>query len=153
DVIRFDRGLMSARLAELPCEARVAFALACAERLQPSATYLRDRSAVALVRRILDLTFDAISSPSAARSELAELSQTLEAAPFVDDDAAASTAFALRCHLSGAAEDAMRAAKRAYEARDYEAQQDPDYISADEIMLLAHPNVQEELFQQQTDLD
>jgi hypothetical protein len=51
-------------VARLPGEARVAFALACAERLQSHATFSNDLSAVALVRRILDLTFDAISSPS-----------------------------------------------------------------------------------------
>ena len=156
DVLAFDAALIHSRLARLPGEARVAFALACAERLQSHATFSNDVSAVALVRRILDLTFDAISSPSIPRPELAELSQALESAPYLDDDAAASAAYALRCHFSGTAKDAVLAAQRAHDARDFEAQQliEGNVIAvADELMILAHPNIQQELSRQRVDLD
>jgi Protein of unknown function (DUF416) len=156
DMLTFDAALLHSRLAKLPREARVAFALACAERLQPYATFSNDASAVELVRRILDLTFAAISSPSIPRPELAQLSQALEAAPYLDDDAAASAAYALRCYFSSDAKDAFFAAQRAYDARDREAQQliASNVITvADERVILAHPNVQQEFARQRADLD
>jgi hypothetical protein len=124
--------------------------------LQSYAAFSSDPSAAALVRRVLDLTFDAISSPSSPRPELAELSQALETAPYLDDDAAASVAYALRCHFSGAAKDAMFAAQRAYDAHDSEAQQliaSNVITAADQRIILAHPSVQQELSRQQADLD
>ena len=146
DVLAFDAALIHSRLARLPGEARVAFALACAERLQSYATFSNDLSAVALVRQILDLTFDAISSPSIPRPELAELSQALESAPYLDDDAAASAARMRSRGETGCAID----------ARDFEAQQliEGNVIAvADELMILAHPNIQQELSRQRVDLD
>jgi len=157
DVLAFDAAVIHSRLAKLSREARVAFALACAERLQPYATYSNDPLAAALVRRVLDLTFDGISSPSSiSPPELGELSHALETAQYLDEDAAALAAYALRCYFSGAAEDAVFAAQRAYDACDHEAEQliESNVItSADEAMILAHPNIQHELSGQRSDLD
>jgi len=157
DMLVFDAALIHSRLAKLSREARVAFALACAERLQPYAPYSNDPLAVALVRRVLDLTFDAISSPSSIPPpELVELSHALETAQYLDEDAAASAAYALRCYFSGAAKDAVFAAQRAYDACDHEAQQLVEcnvITSRDEAKILAHSNIRRELSRQRSDLD
>ncbi|MGH8679127.1 MAG: hypothetical protein ACREUQ_12340 [Burkholderiales bacterium] len=134
----------------------MSFALACAERLQPRREFSGDSSAVALVRSMLDTVFDVIGGNSAKLVELHPLAAALEAAPYLDDDAAAATAYAVRCLLSGDAQNALRAAQRGYDARDRQAQeQNRDYENAPdyEERLLAHPAGQQELAMQIADLD
>jgi hypothetical protein len=153
-LLAFDEALIQSRLARLPAQARVAFALACAERLQPCAGFLNDPSAVGLVRQILDQTLDATCLSATPPPGLAKLSRALEAAHYLDDDAAAAVAFAVRCHFSGDAREAALAARRAYEARDHEAQQSFPVITASEgAAILAHPGTQREIADQLADLD
>jgi len=142
---------------DVGCEARVA-SVAVGKRMDSHESMMKpDAKFDRLVRRVLDLTFDGISSPSSiSPPELGELSHALETAQYLDEDAAALAAYALRCYFSGAAEDAVFAAQRAYDACDHEAQQliESNVItSADEAMILAHPNIQHELSGQRSDLD
>jgi hypothetical protein len=96
----------------------------------------------------------------------ADLEQVMSAIPGEDedwtplhsfaDDAASSTAYAIRTYLSKDPQEAVWASRRCYDAVDLAAQQDPANISAttfDEKRLLAHPLVQQELNRQRLDLE
>lgn len=151
----FEPNKLLSRLRLLSPERQTVFALACAERLQPYREFSGDPNAVRLVRAVLDTAFECISGNTASLERLRSLSVALEGAPYLDDDAAASAAYAARCLLSGEAENAVWAAQRGYDARDREAQDhvEGDTITAaDENRILSYPSVQEELEKQKTDL-
>jgi hypothetical protein len=152
----FEPNKLLSRLRLLSPERRASFALACAERLQTYREFADDSNAVTLVRNALDTAFDCISGNTASLERLRTLSMALEEAPYLDDDAAASAAYAVRCLLSGKAENAVWAAQRGYDARDRAAQNqvESDTITAaDENRILSYPSIQEELERQMSDLD
>lgn len=152
----FEPDKLLSRIRLLSPERQAIFALACAERLQPKREFADDPHAVRLVRSVLDTAFDCISGNIANMEKLRSLSAALEQAPYLDDDAAASAAYAARCLLSGEAENAVWAAQRGYNARDLEAQAQvggATITTEDEYRLLSYPSVQEELAKQMADLD
>ena len=101
--------------------ARAAFALACAERTQEFCALPRDDQTRATMRAALAAASAAIGEGLLA-PHLAVMLAKLEGSPGLDDDAAAATAYALRCLQSGDAQEAVWSAQRAYDARDAAAQ-------------------------------
>lgn len=158
-------------LAALPARLRVAFAAACAERLLPA--YARfstktGRGDPAKLGAIIDRVWHDIGGDKMKADEVSasiELCMTLipqesdglwvpeQAAA---EDAGAAVAYALRCRQRDDAQEAMWAARRAYEALD-------DFVTTQERIdtnqpggeerVISHALVQDELARQRRDLD
>ena len=147
---------LSRQLGALPVEARVAFALACAERLteysrhsQGSETYELARAARELVRRF-------VAGAAIAGDEFDTLTSRLESSPDIDDDDVAACAYALECLRTGEVQPAVWAAGRACDARERAAEKRmvfKVYTPEIEAALLRDPDLQTELAHQQADLD
>ena len=146
---RFDKVILKQRLESLPHASRVAFALACAERLASD----REPIQVAQFARAtaLKFMFGGVIPPA----ELELLSDQLDASPHIDRDDVAASAYALDCVRGNDPQAAVWAAQRAYDACDLAAQSAMDfttYTQDIELALLAHPTVQAELASQEADL-
>jgi hypothetical protein len=151
-----DKATLAAELAALPARSRVAFALACAERLVAysrhvagSATYELAGAARALARRF-------VAGEVIAAEEFEALVARLESSPDIDDDDVAAGAFVLECMRSGDVQSAVWAADRGFDARMRAAERGrvfSVYTPEIDAALLADPAVQTELACQRKDLD
>lgn len=169
----FDEHSKLTRLQQATYWSRVTFALACSTRMTECVhKYLLragpDRwTAYSLVLSTLwDMTLRGDEQTRATLSEL--LNKTMSLLPETEaedgddllrtmtDDATASLAYAIRCMLTGEAQEAVWSARRAYEALDeYVIQSlaiNPGNLTM-ESRVLSHSAIQAELKRQNIDLD
>ena len=150
----FDETVLISRLEALAPNARTAFALACARRLQP---FLHsDSQTEALVRESLALLEASVLDNALSQEGLREVLVRVEDSPELDADPVASTCFALRAWVHGASREAAWAARRAYDARDQMVWEELGLQFSDpgaEERVLAHPLIQHELRTQREDLN
>jgi len=147
---RFDSDELKKDLEALPLAARVAFALACAERV---AAFTRGTNELAQAGRTMAHRFLQGLAPDI--EEIASLAARMEASPDIDVDDVAACFYLIECLRDHDPQGAIWTAERAYEARDQAAQSDIDwtiYTPAVESALLAHPAVQAELAAQAADI-
>ncbi len=158
-MFRYDEAQLVQALDAEPKAARVAFAAASAERLQPLYAWFHEVSGQGdpeVLRAALDAVWDLVLG----RPSPGDLRQLQEAAESLvpDEDvgkwseqsayaqnAAAAVAYAVRSWITNDPQQAGWAARQVYEAADYAAQQDTDDLNAPgaEDALLARPVVQE----------
>jgi uncharacterized protein YjaG (DUF416 family) len=169
-IIHFDERELVAKLNELPDELRAAFAASCAERLLPAYAKFAARTgrgeAAALTAILTRLWHDLGGNPMTDSERQAQIDACMKLIPREDDgewvpeqaaaeDAGAAVAYALRCRLTGQAQEATWAARRAYEALDHyvinRANIDTNEPGA-EHQVRSDPLVQAELQRQQRDL-
>jgi uncharacterized protein YjaG (DUF416 family) len=168
-ILSFDEKALLAQLRRLPNQLCVAFAAACAQRQLPnyaSFAKVTGTGNPALLAKALTCVWEDIGGNSAAHVELREKLnscmsllpkdevQRLGQQPYADD-AVASVAYAIRARLTGECQEAMWAARRAYEALDHYviARFNPIIVEPDaENRIVAHPLVQAELRRQRADL-
>jgi uncharacterized protein YjaG (DUF416 family) len=169
--LRFEEAQLLSKIEHLSRHDRTAFAGACAERMLRAYSKFSDRTGwgnPAKLREILtrlwsDLAGDAMSETEAD----AQIHETVELIPGENDrplvleqaaaeDAVSAVAYALRSRQSGLSQEAVWAARRAYEALDHFVinHEHIDTNSAGaEARVLAHPLIQAELLRQQRDLE
>jgi hypothetical protein len=171
-MLAYDEDERIRRLDRLPAKLRVAFALACAERLMGGfRTYSGGRSSrdeEVLAQIMNQLWQDTQGNGRLSSAELAQMLDTCmalmpgegDSAPHLGDaiaeDCVAAIAYAIRCRQNGQSQQAAWAACRAYEALDqYVIRKDSlnVYSPGGESQVLADPRVQAELRRQQTDID
>ncbi len=155
-VYRYDPEELKRRLAELPARARVAFALACAERLSVYSRHSSGSAEYELARAARELGRRYVAGAAIADDELRALTSRLESSPDIDDDDLAACAFVLECMRGGEVQPAVRAAERALDARERAAEKRmviSVYTPEIDAALLADPDTQAELAQQHADLD
>jgi uncharacterized protein YjaG (DUF416 family) len=167
--LRFDATKLIAELANLPRELRVAFAASCAERLLPNYERFAQKTGsgkTKVLKGALDSVWEDLQGRVVSDIEFASaLEKCLSLIPSEEDDpgeyaacaesAAASVAFAIRTRLTGAPQEAVWAAQRAYEAVDHLVMRQfpTGLVGRDfESAAVSHPLVQAELRRQQTDL-
>ncbi len=167
--LRFDRQELLARLNLLSAHGRVAFAAACATRLGKGYECWSARSGggdpVAFGRLLSrlwgDLCGAALTHAESADLESASLELLLDEDAVGTDGAAAADgvaalAYAVRCRRTGAAQDALWVAQRAYDAVDGHvvrvASVDLNTLCAED-RILSHPLIQQELARQLRDLE
>lgn len=171
DLLRYNEHELLLALEGLPAHLRVAFAALCAERLMPA--YLtfsrktgRGKPRV-LVANLERLWRDIEGSEIAAEEIVMKTNESMALVPDEDDspwveeqacaeDAAAALAYAFRTRHTGRSQEAVWAARRAYEALARYASNrehiDMDKPCAEEVVA-SHPLVQAELARQRRDLD
>ena len=153
---RFDAADLTRQLDALPIEARVAFALACAERLASYSSRPDDSQTRELAQAARELARQSLAGASIAPEALGTLAARLESLPDIDDDDVAACAYVLECLRTGAAQAAVAAAERAYGARERVVEKGllfSVYTPEIEAALLADPRIQAELAYQRADLE
>ena len=153
---RYDSAELKRRLGELPATARVAFALACAERLTAYSRHSSDSVEYELAKAARELGRRYVAGAAIADDELDALTSRLESSPDIDDDDMAACAFVLECMSTGEVQPAVWAAERALDARERAAERRmviKVYTPEIDAALLADPDTQAELARQQADLD
>jgi uncharacterized protein YjaG (DUF416 family) len=167
--LQYDEAELLDELQQLSRASRVAFATACAQRLMPSYerfSAITGRGDTVRLSSIIDTLWRDLQGMQAGDHELRRALQ-LAAELLPDDehgwvreqsaadDYVAALTYALRCRISGEAQDAVWAARRAYNALD-------DFVVnslhldlnekglRDRIM--SHPAVQAELERQRRDI-
>jgi len=167
-----DEHRLVADLERLTATRKVAFALACAERLIPSYqrfAVLTGRGQPQVLTSSLErLWSDVLGEHHSTDVELAILLDgVMNQVPREDDehwipeqaaaeDSAAAVAYAIRCRRTGLAQEAAWAARRAYEAQDHQVLEAEKVEIAEpgaDLQVLLHPSVQAELGRQQRDLN
>jgi hypothetical protein len=146
---RFDPANLKKQLESLPHSARVAFALACAERLALS----NEQIQLAQSARATASKF--VLGGITPRPEMDLLAAQLAASPQIDQDDVAACAYVLDCVRTNDPQAAVWAAQRAYDACDLAAQSSMEfttYTNDIEIAVLAVPAVQAELASQASDI-
>jgi len=162
-VLRYDEADLVRRLAAMPKPARVMFAAACAERLQPLYQRFHDLTGQGDPDS-LAATLEAVWRVVLAGQDQEGLAQRQglaeELVPDEDDDSwtpesaygqhgAAAVAYAVRTWLADNPAEAGWAARQVYEAADYAAQQGQPELDLNapdaEQEVLAQPVVQEAL--------
>jgi uncharacterized protein YjaG (DUF416 family) len=170
-MLQYDEKQLAGELEQLAPAARAGFAAACAERLIPAyISFSRHRGRTdhadlgdALVRLWTDLT----GGPTLGEAVLTELIDRCEDLVPSDEDkdwsaesayaqnAAAAVAYALRCRAEHASQEAVWAARQAYEAID-QSVIDRDHVDVNvphvEEIIRRHPLIQAELQRQRQDL-
>jgi uncharacterized protein YjaG (DUF416 family) len=167
-VLRFDESALVKCLAQLPNEARVAFAALCAERQLPNYERFSAKSGTGNPRTLKEALLPIWAGLQGRRASANELEAILgrcmalipgeedasEEAAYADD-AVASVAYTIRALLTADPQEAAWAARRAYDAVDhFIANQLNQSIIERELegAIAAHPLVQAELQRQQADL-
>jgi hypothetical protein len=156
-----DEARLARELSLLPIHSKAAFASACAGRLAAALKAGGTEAGLTLSALSLLRAFVAgepIGDVTALEARLLsampdEDSPDLAAA--LSEDALAAAAYALRCAANGHTEDAVWAARRAYETVDWLARQAMTgsiFTKEMEIAALRHPSVQTELRRQWRDL-
>jgi hypothetical protein len=162
-MLRYDESELVKALSGTPRNARVMFAAACAERLQPLYAWFHETSGQGDpdgLRAALDAAWQAVLEPAGSE----DLGQWQEAAELLVPDeedegwvdqsayaqnAAAAVAYALRSWSADEPQDAGWAARQVYEAADYAAQRQLEDLDLNapgaEDALLGRPVVQEAL--------
>lgn len=151
-----DAAELSRQLGVLPVEARVAFALACADRLTEYSRHSRGSETYELARAGRELARRFVAGAAIVEEELDTLTSRLESSSDIDDDDIAACAHVLECLRTGEVQPAVWAAGRAYDARERAAEKRMAfkvYTPEIEAALLRDPNLQTELAHQQADLD
>jgi uncharacterized protein YjaG (DUF416 family) len=169
-VLRYNEAANTETLERLPAQLRVAFALLCAIRILPSYERFHSRTGRgdpgalnALSDRLWqDITGDPMTEAEVqlAIDRATRLVPTedngwdQETQPYAEDAAAALT-YALRTRLTGDAQEAAWASRRVYESADHFVIAltgiTPD-TSSQELEVMTHPVVQNELARQRRDL-
>lgn len=163
---RFEEEQLRERLAILPRLTIIAFAAACAARLENTTQGLSTNPGLkVLLSNTVDAvtTFLAIGTPfdiSVAEEELLAAMPHEDANPdfpsAVAEDAAAAVVFALRMLRDGDPQNAVWAARRAYDTADRAVLSTlnvGEVGDSEEVYILQHPIVQTELQRQSRDLD
>jgi uncharacterized protein YjaG (DUF416 family) len=169
-MLRYDESTLLERLAGASPRARALFAARVAERLFGLYEYFAERSgqgAPARLREALDAAWAAVDSdvPAAELERFQEVAEEL--VPEEDDDwvtesaygqnAAAAVAYALRARLTSDPQEAVWAARQAYDTTDYAAQRQLGHLEFDdpgaEDALAEQPVVQEALAGLDADLE
>lgn len=169
---RFDENCLVLKLKELPRELRVAFAAACAQRQLPAYEAFHQETGEgdpAALAGMLERVWQDLSGRPMATDDLRSmidrcmvLTPSEEAVDHWTDhhayaeDASASVAYALRTRLTGEAQEAAWAARRAYESLDqYVIRQlgiDVNEPRAED-RIVGHPLIQKELEREERDLE
>ena len=152
---RFDTGTLMQQVSGLTHGARVAFALACAERVAASlpADPLPPHRALAEDVRALAHRFLAGERADAARTEA--LITALSDSPDLDEDALAPWLYVIECVHLNKARAALWAGMRAYDASERVARDASGIVPVSrdtQQQLLEHPVVQAEIAAQAADL-
>jgi uncharacterized protein YjaG (DUF416 family) len=167
----FDEGKTKERIAELPTNLRILFAVTCAERLFPAYerfSAVTGRGNVDLLRRILDKLWMSLLGFQEYSDQIiaTDLHHCMLLVPKESDgewsneqawaeDAVACLAYSLRTRLSGEAQEAVWAARRVYEAVDHyvlHASGNNFTLPGDNSRVIEHPLVQAELKRQERDI-
>lgn len=164
--LSFDREGLCERLSALPPIAALAFAAACAARLENTARSMSaDEGLNRLLAQSLDaaiafvsrgLPFDTLAAEQALLAAMPDEDACPDLASAVADDAAAAAVYVLRLIRDGDPRDGMWAAERAYDIADEAVLRDMNVAVVDqavEARLLRHPVVRTELERQSRDLD
>jgi uncharacterized protein YjaG (DUF416 family) len=168
-ILSFDEKALLAHLRRLPNPLCVAFAAACAQRQLPNHASFSKVTGTGnpdLLAKALTRIWKDIEGNSATHVELREkLNSCMSLLPKDEaegleqqayaNDAVASVAYAIRARLTGNCQEAMWAARRAYEALDHYVitRFNPMIVEPDaENQVAAHPLVQAELRRQRADL-
>lgn len=157
-------------LQRMGIDARVLFAMQCATRLLPAYHNfykVTGRGDPQMLEQIAARVWADLATPHVSGSDttqMIELCSTLipaedeswdESTQPYAEDAAAALAYALRARVTGEAQEAAWAGRRAYEARVHYArallEKSHDHVTDSEIS--HHPAVQNELERQRRDLD
>lgn len=162
----FDEERLRERLSILSRPAVVAFAAACAARLENTAGNLsKEQELKLLLSRTLDtaiayldsrLPFDTITPEENLLSAMPDEDADPELSSAVAEDAAAAAVYTLRTIRDGDFQNAAWAARRAYETADREVLSTLNIGAigdSEEAYVLQHPVVQTELQRQARDLD
>jgi len=162
----FDEKRLRGRLSVLPQRALVAFAAACAARLENTAGNLStDEELKLLLSRTMDtvvaylgngLPFDTIAPEEDLLAAMPDEDANPELSSAVAEDAAAAAVYTLRAIWDGDPQNAAWAARRAYETADREVLSTLNIGAigdSEEAYVLQHPIVQTELQRQSRDLD
>lgn len=168
-MLRFDQEQVLGQLGRLTSRLRVAFAAACAERQLPN--YVRFATATEkgnpdlLARALASVWDDLEGRPVSDREFQQQLDsctsllpsdeEKFAVEPAYAEDAVAAVVFAIRTRLTGDSQEALWAARRAYEALGHYVfiRLNDDLTSREVIARIdAHPLVQAELARQQADL-
>ena len=153
---RFDPDVLKEALAGFPAEARVAFALACAERLAHISLSASNPEARELATTARNFAQQFVAGAAINPDEISVLAVQLESCPHLDSDEIAASAYVLDCLRANDPQAAVWAAQRAYDARDLAAQESMQftvYTPGVELALLSDSGVQAELASQASDLD
>jgi len=167
----FDENSIKKRLTLLPINLRILFAVTCAERLFPAYERFSAKTGggnVDLLKRILDKLWMGLLGVQEYSDQIiaADLHSCMLLVPEESDgewsneqawaeDAVACLAYSLRTRLSGDAQEAAWAARRAYEATDHyviNASGNNYKLPDDEARVLDHPLVQAELARKERDI-
>lgn len=164
--ISFEEEQLHGRLSILPRLAVVGFAAACAARLENTARGLKaNEDLVMLLSRTTDAVISYLGSGSAfdigaAEEELLAAMPDEDANPdlpsAVAEDAAAAVVYTLRATRDGDPQNAVWAARCAYETADREVLRTlnvGEIGDSEEAYILQHPVVMTELQRQSRDLD
>jgi uncharacterized protein YjaG (DUF416 family) len=168
DPLHFDEPELVRVLAQLPSQARVAFAALCAERQLPNYQRFSSRSESGdpgVLREALVAIWEDLQGREVGAAELGSiLNRCLDQLPSEEDDseeaayadaATAAVAYTIRARLTSEPQEAAWAARRAYDAVDHfvTGRLNPSILEHDlEGGMAAHPLVQAELQRQQADL-
>lgn len=153
---RFDAAELTRQLEALPIEARVAFALACAERLAGRTSRPAGSQTQELAQAAREMARQSLAGVAIDPDALDTLAARLDSLPDIDDDDVAAYAYTLECQRTGDVQAAVAAAERAYDARERLAENGlsfSNYTFEVEAVLLADPRIQAELVCQRADLD
>ncbi len=170
-MLGFNETALRHALAQLLVGQRVAFAASVAERLMPAyAMYAKatGRGEPGRLRALLDRLWEDLDGRPMGPTELAKAIDTcISLIPREDegfwvpeqaygDDAAAALAYAFRCRASGDPQEAVWAARRAYEALDHfviRMEGVDTNVNGADARVLSNPLVQAELHRQERVLD
>lgn len=165
---RYEEADRLRRVNELSPRGRVAFALLCATRLVPQYRRFHEKTGRGDPQRVEELAVMLWQHLTTARMSTDDLEQAVEHCmdliPTEDDgwddevqasaeDAGAALAYAYRAAVTGDAQEAVWASRRAYEAMDHFAGRHETGSEYDEDARLRHPAVQSELSRQVLDID
>ena len=162
----FDEEQLRERLSVLPQLAAVAFAAACAARLENTTRNLNTHEDLKiLLSRTMDAIvaylgrgspFDALAAEGDLLAAMPDEDANPDLPSAVFEDAAAAAVYMLRAARNGDPQDAAWAARRAYETADREVISTlnvGEVGDSEEAYVLQHPVVQVELQRQARDLD
>jgi hypothetical protein len=164
--VRFKEQRLRERLSNLPRLAAVAFAAACAARLENTARNVAiDEALKDLLSRTMDaigvhletgLPFDTLAAEEELLTAMPDEDANPDLPSAVAEDAAAAEVYTLRVTRDGEPQNSIWAARRAYETADREVVGTLNVGAvgqSEEKYVLQHPVVQTELQRQLRDLE
>lgn len=168
--LMYNEADLAEQLGKLSATVRPAFAAACAQRMAQSYSRYAVRSKKGdseTLNQILALLWNDLNGHPMSDSELeAQIEASMALIPEDEDewileqgaaeDAAAALTYALRCRRNGLVQEAIWAARRAYDALDeyiINHENINTNVKGGEERILNHPLMQAELSRQARDLD